>query len=303
VSPARFWSGVDPDAQPWKDAAADARTVFLQVYQPPMPSGADVDRITAMLDRLFSATVKEERLRREASPSTAARLRQQPALLASGGSGVALAAAMFLLAAQPDLWLSRRLARYNDAVALAADRSKRAEAARAFSALGDTADGDAVKAASLYNAATITADLGLSAPIETDVADLDLLDVLFQEHRSLPDMFHELEEGDRLAVVEALGRRGESLRQAEVALRGAVRADPADEDAGRNLEIVMKHRAAVAGALMELYEAQQKQPDLGLKRDDVVQAIIDIMNRMELPARQVEDAARDNRGYHILERF
>jgi hypothetical protein len=303
VSPRAFWSGVDPAEQFWKDAAVSGRAAFGRIYRPEPLTDEDVGHGQALLERLFSSTVAEERLRREQEPSAFTRLRRQPAVVTVSGLFVALAAAMLILAAQPALWLSKGVAQYNQAVHLAQDDGKKLEAAGEFTALGENVADVAVRAAALYNSATITADLGLAGgPPRYQNA---LNEVLFQEHLSLVTMFHELEEGDRLEVLEALSKRGEALRQAEVDLKSAIRTDPLDESISRNLEIVVKHRKAVVDSLMEYLAAQEGgvEPGVSPEASKEKETLIDVLKRMELPAEHVEDAGKDDRGYHVMEHF
>jgi hypothetical protein len=302
VSPRAFWSGADPHDGMWKDAAARARDIFSRIYQPEAPTDDDTRSATTLLEGLFSSTVAEERLRREQVPSTLGRLRRQPAVLAVSGLFVLLSAAMLVLAARPDLWFPDRMARYNQAVELAEDGGKLVEAAGEFSSIGEDTTDPVVGAAALYNAGTLAASSTLSIPPGPGQEELN--SVLFQEHLSLTAMFHELDEGQRLATVEMLSRRAEALTQAEVDLKAAIRIDPGEEDISRNLEVVIKHRQAVLESLKEFLEAQQFEPGEGRKpTDEMSESLVDVLKMMELPAEQVEDAAKDNTGYHVRERF
>jgi len=292
VSPVRFWSGTEPEDTIWRDAAAQAHVLFSQIYRPLMPTDEDAERTTALLDEIFSSMVMEKRLQREKQPSVFSRLLQQPDVLAKSGIFAAFAALMLTLAAQPALWFSPGLARYNEAVRLVKDETTRMEGTFELSDLA------------LYNSATITANLGLST--ETEAPQEELPAALFQENHSLVMMFHELNEGQRLEILEMLARRAESLRQAEVDLKTAVRANPYDQDIRRNLELVIKHRKAVVDALTEFFAYRDGQVELreGFEvSDDLLEAFIDLMKEMETPEEYAEDAGKDDRGYHILERF
>jgi hypothetical protein len=302
VSPGAFWSGVDPQEALWKDAASRGRELFSRIYQSDPLTDEDGERATTLLDELFSSTVAEERLRREQVPSAFGRLRRQPIVLAAGGLFVVLAAAMLVLAARPDLWFPDRMARYNRAVRLAEGERKLAEAAGEFSAIGEATADPVLGAAAFYNAGTLTANASLSAPLGPGQEELN--SVLFQQQLSLTAMFHELDEGQRIATVEMLSRRAEALMQAEVDLKAAMRIDPGDEDTSRNLEVVIKHRQAVLDSLKEFLEAQQFEPGEGRKpTDEMSESLVDVLKMMELPAEHVEDAAKDNTGYHVRERF
>jgi hypothetical protein len=302
VSPRAFWSGVDPQEAFWKDAALRGREIFSRIYQSERLTDDDDVRATALLNELFSSTVAEERLRREQVPSAVSRLRRQPVVLAASGLFVVLAAGMLILAARPDLWFPDRMARYNQAVRLAEGEGKLVEAASEFSAIGEATVDPVLGAAALYNAGTLAADASLSAPLGPGQEELN--SVLFQEHLSLTAMFHELDEGQRIATVEMLSRRAEALMQAEVDLKAAIRIDPGEEDISRNLEVVIKHRQAVLESLKEFLEARQFEPGEGRKpTDEMSESLVDVLKMMELPAEQVEDAAKDNTGYHVRERF
>lgn len=304
VSPVRFWSGTEPEDTIWRDAAARARVLFSQIYRPSMPTDEDAERITALLDEMFTSMVMEKRLQREKQPSVFSRLLQQPDVLAKSGIFVVLAALMLILAAQPALWFSPGLARYNEAVRLVKDETTRMEGTFELSDLGEQVEDGAIRAAALYNSATITANLGLST--DTEASQEELLAALFQEDHSLVMMFHELDEGQRLEILEMLSRRAESLRRAEVDLKTAVRANPYDQDIRRNLEIVIKNRKAVLDAVAEFFAYRDGQIELreGFEvGDDLLEAFIDLMKEMEMPEEYAEDAGKDDKGYHILERF
>lgn len=304
VSPRAFWSGVNPQEPAWAEAAATARVLFSRAYRPDPPLDDDVARSAALLDELFSSTVAEERLRREQSPSTLYRLKQQPAILGVSGALIGFAAFMLVLSARPDMWFSDRLARYNLAVRLAEERPRVMEAAEEFSAIGESLEDGIVKAAALYNSATLRATLSLAAgPAERQE---ELNTVLFQPGRSLYEMFHELDEGQRVETVDMLSRRAEALGNAEVDLKTAIRANPQDEDIGRNLEIVIKHRKAVHDSLVEFLAGQEGAFAPGEGResaDELAESLIDVLKMMQLPAEHVEDAGKDDTGYHVRERF
>jgi hypothetical protein len=275
---------------------------FARTYQPEPPGNEDAERGGALLDELFSATVREVRLRREQEPSAFSRLRQQPGVLVASVTFAVLAIAILVLAAAPALWLSDGMARYNEAVRIANNQDTRAEAAGHFAALGETSEGGVIKAASMYNAATLAATLSLTGTADT--SDQDLNDVLFQEHLSLQALFHELDEGQRLAIVDMLSRRAEALGQAEMGLKSAIRTTPRDEDIARNLEIVVKHRKAVVDTLKEYLSGQGGELGRPLEpTDKLAESLIDVLKMMELPAEHVEDAGKDDTGYHVRERF
>ena len=78
--------------------------------------------------------IDEARLERENQPSAVQRLLQQPNVLAVSGVSIAAAVVMFVLAAQPQLWLSPDLSRYNRAVqsAQVSEEPESADAAVGF---------------------------------------------------------------------------------------------------------------------------------------------------------------------------
>jgi hypothetical protein len=91
--------------------------------------------------------------------------------------------------------------------------------------------------------------------------------------------------------------------QAEAVLKGAVRADPLNSDARRNLELVAKIRRGIARSLTQLISEGEQN---GGTQQMLNQTVIDLKLLMEaeLPEDYAkQDEGKDDREYFILERF
>jgi hypothetical protein len=303
TSPRALWAGDYPEDALWKETAARAHGGLRELYRRSRISHEDAERILGLLDLdgIFSATVAEDRLRREKEPSWSARLRRQPGVLAMGGICIAVAVGMFVLAARPGFWLSPDLVRYNRVMAAFSGDIPLIEDAVAMADLGSRVKDRGIKAAALYNAGTALARLreSPSAPLR----EKELFEALFNEKASLAAYLDTPEE------VEQFLKSEKWLRRAEVNLQNAARLDMDDEDIRRNLELVIKRHRAVLGAIKALFEASRggaaRRGLKGIKLKAAQRkAMVDVLN-MKWPDKFKDDKGKGkkDRGYSVLERY
>jgi hypothetical protein len=237
---------------------------------------------------MLAPAIDEERLRRENIPSFAGRLKQQPRVLAVTGASAAIAVLLLVLAAQPDLWLSPDLRRYNETVHLARGEESLDADAQRFAALGEAVETKIVKAAALYNAGTARARLGGPAG---EFGEDEMLHAVFQQDEPITVFL------DDQDAIDKLLNAGRALGVAERELKEAVRVEPQDEEIRRNLELVGKRHRAVMAAIQQLFKNAGALPQA--QRD----AIVDVLN-MKMPEEfKKEDKGKDNTNYMIFERF
>jgi len=303
TSPRALWSGDYPKDAFWRDAAANAHRGLRELYRQSRLSEDDVRRITALLnlDDIFSAVVAEDRLRREKEPSFVARLCRQPRVVAAAGLCIAVAAAMFALAARPEVWLSPEVTRYNLAVTAMSRDFPLIEDGFALLELGNWAGDGTIKAAALYNAGTALAQLRESR--DTPLSAKELFQALFNDKASLAAYLDTPEE------VELFLKSEKWLRQAVGSLQEAVRADLDDEDIRRNLELVIKRHRAVLGALRALFEASRggaaRKNAKGAKLEDSQRkAIVDVL-AMQWPDKfkDQKGEGKKDKGYGVSEHY
>ena len=288
--PWAFWSGTNPqEPASWNEITARARGLLSKSYQPDTPAIEDVERIGALLKGMLLPVIDEERLRREDVLSFAGRLKQQPRVLTVAGASAAIAVLLLLLAAQPALWLSPDLRRYNETVhAASGDKNLDADAQR-FAALGKEVETAFVKASALYNAGTARARLG--GPAGSKFGEDEILHAVFQRNEPIKNLL------DDQDAIDKLFSAGLALSTAERELKEAVRVDRQDEEIRRNLELVGKRQRAVMVAIKQLFTAAGALPPA--QRD----AVIDVLN-MKMPEEfKTEDKGKDNTRYMIMERF
>lgn len=290
MHPWAFWSGRNPEApSSWNEITVRVRALLSKSYQPGTPAIEDAERIGTLLEDMLLPVVNEERLQRENVPSFVVRLKQQPRVVAVTGASAAIAALLLLLAAQPGLWLSPDLRRYNEMVRAAnGERDLDADAQR-FAALGKAAETAIVKAAALYNAGTARARLG--GPASGKFGEDELLHAVFQRDEPIMNLL------DDQNAIDKLLNAGLALGLAERELKEAVRIDREDEEIRRNLELVGKRQRAVMAAIKQLFNAAGALPPA--QRD----AVIDVLN-MKMPEEfKQEDKGKDNTRYMIMEKF
>ncbi len=304
TSPRALWAGDYPRDAFWRDAAARAHGGLRELYRSPSLSEVDVRRISDLLnlDEIFSAIVAEDRLHREQEPSRAARLARQPRILAASGLCLAVAAAMFALAARPALWLAGDVARYNQALAATSGGVPLIEDGALMLEAGNRIEDGAIKAAALYNAGTALAHLKESAA--TPLREMELFEVLFDDKLPLSAYLDTPEEAELFLKTEKW------LRHAVRNLQEAARADRHDEDIRRNLELVIKRHGAVLGALKKLFEASRgtgtaKRGLKGVKvKESQRKAIVDVLN-MKWPDKYRDDKGegKKDKGYGVSEHY
>lgn len=296
-----FWSG-DADAIAADESLlVEARGVFRSGYRHAEPAAQDVARGEEFVADLLAPLVVEDRLRREQQPAFVGRLRQQPGVVAAIGTLGLIGVVALGLAAVPSAWLAGEIRAYNDAVALLEEEADPQAALDAFLLLADQADKPRVKAASLYNTGTLLGDFRLTRMSRETYESF--INAIFLPELTLSRLMHDLDTDAEFELVGLLTDMTRRYVQAEEALRAAVRLDPDDADARRNLELYGKLRKAIAQSLARL--AREGEQGSGTEQM-LSQTVIDLKLLMEseLPddfAR--EDEGKDDRDYYIMERF
>ena len=290
MHPWAFWSGTNPEEpSSWNEITARARGLLSKTYQSDTPASEDAERIGTLLKDMLSPVIDEERLRREDVPSFVGRLKQQPRVLTVTGASAAIAVLLLLLAAQPAVWLSPDLRRYNETVHAASGEQNLDADAQRFAALGKEVETAIVKASALYNAGTARARLG--GPAGGKFGEDEILHAVFQRDEPIKNLL------DDQNAIDKLLNAGLSLGTAERELKEAVRVDRQDEEIRRNLELVGKRQRAVLAAIRQLFNAAGALPPA--QRD----AVIDVLN-MKMPEEfKKEDKGKDNTRYLIMEKF
>jgi hypothetical protein len=306
ISPEAFWSGEDPEQDDWKGLSMDARQILTDNYQVPDPVDSEVERMKSLLGERLSSLVAEARLKIEQQPGFLKRLRMQPAVVTQASVLAGLAAILFILNFIPGLWISSELKQYNAILnSIADDERIGEETYLALSAMGDQARNTSIKYPALYNAGTLRGDNSFSMANRRQ-EDLILGTVIRSE--TVEQLFMVLlEDGpfdEESQIVSVLIDGAEQLRRAQLDLQSAVRVNPYDEDARRNLEVIMKRRELVVerlGQIREFYRSQQDGEEQESMSDE---GIINLLEA-ELPEDpdEEESTGKDDRGYMILERF
>jgi hypothetical protein len=300
ITPTEFWSEQASAPGEWHDLIVDARALFGAAYRPAAPKAADVMRIAALIESMLAPMVEGDRLRREVHVSLIDRLRRQPAVLLGVGVLAAAAVSALLLAAMPSAWTAKDIGDYNAAVALL-EADDFPAALDGFLALGELAKDPRVKAAALYNTGTLLVDPRQSRFSRSQYENF--LRTIFVADITLSRMLHDMELDAEFELLTLLTELTRQYVQAESVLKAAVRVDPFDMDARRNLELVAKVRLGIARSLAHLISEGEQN---GGGQQMLNQTIIDLKLLMEaeLPddfAKQ--DEGKDDREYFILERF
>jgi hypothetical protein len=169
--------------------------------------------------------------------------------------------------------------------------------------LGDAATNPAIRAASLYNTATLRADRSFAegTPEQEEV----ILAALFTA-KSAEALMHDLLEGpfnEETEVLSIMLNGAERLRLAQLDLQAALRINGKDEDIRRNLELVTKRRIVLLAKLAQIrrYYAEKSLPE---EEEEALseQGIINLFE-LEMPEETEESTSWEDRGYMILERF
>lgn len=305
VSPESFWSGQNPEDEEWREIAIQARRCLLENYQPEPPTDASIICMKDLLNQRLSSLVTEKRLQIEQGPTYSQRIRQQPGVLTQTGIMLAVALLLLGLAVMPGTWVSNELKQYNEVLAnLEAGTAGNEETYLALSAMGDSAKTGTVKSAALYNAGTLRADNAFSM---SNRAQEQLVLRAALGSATVEDLFHALfEDGpfdEETQIVSVLVDGAEQLRRAQLDLQSAVRVDPADVDAQRNLEVSLKRRStvlAMLGQIRNFYRAQREGEEDEALSDE---GIINLLESQLPEDEEEENTGKNDRGYMILERF
>jgi hypothetical protein len=296
-----FWAGAVTAGDEWPDVVAEARAAYSAGYRHRPPTAAEIVSAEELVDRLLAPVVRAARLERERHDRFGARLRRQPAVIGIAGALAVAAAAALLLAALPGAWVASDVRDYNGAVGMLEDEDDPQAALDAFLALTDRAAGRKVAAAALYNAGTLLGDFRLMRLSRNQYQNF--LYAIFRTDVTLDRLMHDMEldaESELVTLLTELTRR---YVQAGDLLKAAVRADPDDADARRNLEILAKIRTAIGRSL----ESIVRRGEAGDGTEQMLsQTVIDLRLLMEaeFPDEYArEDEGKDDRDYFIMERF
>ncbi len=296
-----LWSGRQNAPGEWRELLAEACAVYAAAYQADEPEAETFGLGEELIDRLLEPLVEAGRLRREREERPIERLRQLPRVQAAA-IGLVLAAVLSLtFAVAPSSWLAEDITAYNAAVKLLEESADPQAALDAFLVLADRADEPRVRAASLYNSGTLLGDFRLMRLSRSQYENF--LHAVFLPEVTLGRLLHDMELDAEFELVTLLNDITRRYVQAEAALKAAVRADPLNADARRNLEIFAKIRGAIARSLDSLV----RQGEEGDGSEQMLsQTVIDLKMLMdsELPEEFArEDEGKDDRDYYIMERF
>lgn len=300
ITPTEFWSEQAHAPGEWHDLVAEARELFSAAYRPAAPAAADVQRIASLIESMLVPMVQEDRLQREAHGSLVDRLRRQPIAFLGGSALAAAGVVALLLAAVPSAWLSKDIRDYNALVGRL-EANELEAALDGFLDLGELASDPRVRAASLYNTGTLLAD-----PRQSRLSRAqhdNFLRAIYVPEITLSRMLHDMELDAEFELLTLLTELTRQYVQAEAVLKGAVRADPLNSDARRNLELVAKIRRGIARSLTQLISEGEQN---GGTQQMLNQTVIDLKLLMEaeLPEDYAkQDEGKDDREYFILERF
>jgi hypothetical protein len=303
ISPMMFWSGKDPEDDVfWKNVCERIRALLIHSYLRDDPDDKDVETMTAFLNEIFALLVEEEQLHREAEPSLLNRLKQQPYVIITSSTLVAISLILFTTAAFPSLWISADIARYNQSVRAINNEFSLHSGYEQLTVIADQVKDERVKAAAFYNAGTLVTNPRLS---RIDPARHEaLLQVMFQEQKIFLDaLLHAIDIDDEFELITILTDTARRLTQGEIAMKSAIRISPDDVDIQRNFELLVKRRKAYADTIKRLLEEEDA---VGMG-EVMSQALIDIeaMMEMEMPDEysEMEKKGKDDKSYFIMERF
>lgn len=302
LSPVLFWSGGNAEAEEWRDMLQEARELFYRNYLPVAPDAETVAGLTRILDQMFARLTEEERLRRERMPTfyqrVASRYGVVPIVMGTGALGLVV----FVAAVLPGSWLSRDIARYNEAVSLMHSDASAEDKFERLQKIPELISDPRAKAAALYNNAIFATQpelAGIDQPRQEA-----LLAVMFQEQKVFLDaLLHSLNMEDPFLLVSILRDSVRYLTASESSLKAAVRIDADDEQIRRNLELVMKRRNAYAESIEEILRGGE---DTGGQGELQKQALMDLemLMQTEMPDKYAEfEEGKNNKEYFIMEGF
>ncbi len=301
LDPVAFWFGSAIDDAGQRELIGEARTLLETAYRPDGAEQVDTARLREIAEELLAPLVEEERLKRELENDPVERLRSQPIVLGAAAALAVLAVAALLLAALPSTWIASDVRRYNAAVALIEADTGLQPAVDAFSALAENAGHTRVRSASLYNLGTLLADPRMTRLSREQYRNFR--ESILLEDVTVGRLLHDLELDAEFELVTLLSELTRQHVRAEQALQAAVRSQPEDADAARNLEVVGKIRAAIGRSLAGLVANAEQDGGSQLAQ---TQTVIDL--RLLMEAELPDDFARIDEGkddseYYIMERF
>jgi len=289
ISPKMFWSGVNPKNSQWKDFSVKARNLLRQLYRPTQPNDQDMNTITQLMHDSFALVVADEKINAVIEPTFWKRLSKQPRLLFKCGAFIVVGTLMLALATLPGIWVPQYMFQYNLLVNSIQEEGVSEKKILEFSEIGNVAIDSSVKAAAFYNSGTLTAQ-DITSLTEDQAA---LLENIFREFEM--DEMAEIFSADSEGLIKTLVSGIEAYRRAEMHFRDSVRADSKDEDASRNLEIVIKRRKAAAEMLSNIVKTGHIEE---LEMDNLLD-LINTQMALEFKFEEGEEAP----GYYLGEFF
>jgi hypothetical protein len=311
TSPEKFWSGVPADYGNVSAIVPKVRVILRRIYKISDPAEADVEEITILIEETLSSLVEEEKLKTEMEPTFIARIRKQPRVIKLSSVLALLSVMALFLAYRPLLWLSPDIVQYNQLVTrlnngIVIEENPYTD----LTALGEAAELETVRAAAFYNAGTIRvnqsfASTWLSQDEQREQHEL-VLRAVFQRQSAETFLnnltgrhFHTENE-----LVVNLTNGAEHLLRAELDLQAAVRAQPDDEQIGRNLELAAKRRYVLLRRLVQIRDYYEEK-EANREKDEMFSdtGLIDIINAKVPEEFEDEETRSDDTGYMIFERF
>lgn len=286
IKPDEFWSGTIPKDIFWKDIMDQARQLLRKMYQINGPDKEHIYEFNEVLSVSFTEILTDERRNVLNQSNLVQRFIHQKKVMILNTSGMVIGMLMLVSAIWPGLWVSDIVIRYNSLLELTQSDENINAAAEGYSILGDEISENEIKAAALYNAATL---------ISSNLQEIDAEQAL-----SIGDSFTNVGSDEQIIqdtedLLFVLTTNIDTYREAELMLRVAIRANTQDEDMARNLEIIIKRRNIVINIINTLINTGHIQPQQ-------IDELLDLMeSQMALEFEM--DEGQEAPGYYIGEDF
>lgn len=286
IKPDEFWSGTIPKDIFWKDIMDQARQLLRKMYQINGPDKEHIYEFNEVLSVSFTEILTDERRNVLNQSNLVQRFIHQKKVMILNTSGMVIGMLMLVSAIWPGLWVSDIVIRYNSLLELTQSDENINAAAEGYSILGDEISENEIKAAALYNAATL---------ISGNLQEIDAEQAL-----SIGDSFTNVGSDEQIIqdtedLLFVLTTNIDTYREAELMLRVAIRANTQDEDMARNLEIIIKRRNIAINIINTLINTGHIQPQQ-------IDELLDLMeSQMALEFEM--DEGQEAPGYYIGEDF
>jgi hypothetical protein len=286
IKPDRFWSGTIPKDSFWKDIMDQARQLLRKMYQVNDPDKKHIEEFNDLLRLSFTESLTDERRNVLNQATLVQRFINQKKVMILNTGGMIIGILMVVSAVWPGLWVSDIVIRYNSLLELTQSDENINSAAEGFSTLGDEITENKIKAAALYNAATLMSD--------------NLQEINAEQALSIGDSFTNVASDEQIIqdtedLLFVLTTNIDTYREAELMLRVAIRVNSQDEDIARNLEIIIKRRNIAINIINTLINTGHIQP----QQIDELLDLLESQMALEFDMDEGQEAP----GYYIGEDF